>query len=1350
VRQGGSTLLDRVVVGAGGGGDGVYPPDDPESVPGSGGPGGALEGTAGGDGDGKLTPPHPPGRWPGGGGGTQTAGGIGLHYASSGIWAVGGTAGYLGGAGGGGWYGGGGGAGDIYNGSSGGGGGGSSYITTSAFASSLYGGKHLGNGLVFIQAGINKNLADEVSAIEKLGYNNPAELTCKCARGEPVDTSTGNFWHTFNDFSLPSNLGMPLDVSHTYNSLAAGTDGPLGFGWSDSLHVSLSVDSLGIVTVRQENGSEVSFTPTADGFSAPSRVLATLVKNPDKSYSFTRNATDHFDFDGISRLVRQYGLTGNPATGYGIMQYSYDAAGRLAKITNPVGRWIAVGYEPDRRHIHLLTDSMGRNLTFNHDSHGNLVSFIAVDGARTTFTYDGAHRMLTMLDPQQQDAAAKVPLTNHYDAKGRVDWQTDQLGRTTAFIYNNESTTVIDPAGHATIDSYVNGLLAATTSGFGTSEITTKLYNYDPLTNALIGTRISAPGDPNDHSITTEYDARGNPTKQIDGLGRETIIVYNDLNVPTSVTSPNPSSIGPSTITTRYTYDAWGGLVSVTAPLYTSPTAYTDQVTSYQRDPARPDLVTSMTDPRGHVTRYAYDAKGQLMMVTTPESRKSTFTYDALGRIRTSVAPQGNVPGTEPSRFTTTFTYDAAGRLLSTRVANGSTPIITSRAYDRNGQVVKDTDAARRTTTYIYDKAGQLTSVRRADGTQLRTTYFADGVVQSEINAAGQATTYTEDPFGRVATIKDSLGHATTYSYDGAGNIVKVRDAQGQTTSIRYDNSDQWTSRTYSDGRTPSVSVAYNAAGLRTSMQDGTGTSTWTYDSLGRLTSQVTPNGMVSYSYDAADHLTALTYPGGQTVTRSYGDDGELTSVTDWLSKTTTFAYDANGVVRSVAAANGVTTANVYDDASRLSGISFSRGAARFAGLSYIRNAAGEVRTETSTGIGARQTYTYNSLGQVVTNGTASISYDKADNLTRMGDGSRLTYDAAGRVKILTKPASAVTNYTYDAPGNRISASGGTSAAYSYDQDNRLTQYISGATTVLYTYNGDGLRQSKAVGPTTEQFVYDTSEDLPLILSDGTYSYIYANADTPLEQIDGAGNVTYLHTDHLGSVRLLTDSAGAQVGTANYDPYGTSTKVGVLSAFGYAGQYTDSESGLVWMRTRYYDPRTGQFITRDPAVTISRAPYAYAKGDPINMRDPRGLWPGEKYAGLGLALASVFSSRVRLAEKIVFASKPLLTFRRSTAGFRIAATRSGTLVSVYRISSTRSISTPSVTVERGLKLIETYLLMNEVHEAAECQDNFDGNCLRKNVGAFSSAYAYFAFKPYQSVLYESLKLLVLEGERPCP
>ena len=85
------------------------------------------------------------------------------------------------------------------------------------------------------------------------------------------------------------------------------------------------------------------------------------------------------------------------------------------------------------------------------------------------------------------------------------------------------------------------------------------------------------------------------------------------------------------------------------------------------------------------------------------------------------------------------------------------------------------------------------------------------------------------------------------------------------------------------------------------------------------------------------------------------------------------------------------------------------------------------------------------------------------------------------------------------------------------------------------------------------------------------------------------------------------------VNTYTYDAYGarTSSSETVGNPFGYAGEYRDNESGFSYLRARYYDPSTQQFLTRDPLLPVTGQAYNYVGGSPINATDPTGqLWIG--------------------------------------------------------------------------------------------------------------------------------------------
>ena len=70
-------------------------------------------------------------------------------------------------------------------------------------------------------------------------------------------------------------------------------------------------------------------------------------------------------------------------------------------------------------------------------------------------------------------------------------------------------------------------------------------------------------------------------------------------------------------------------------------------------------------------------------------------------------------------------------------------------------------------------------------------------------------------------------------------------------------------------------------------------------------------------------------------------------------------------------------------------------------------------------------------------------------------------------------------------------------------------------------------------------------------------------------------------------------------------------------------EYTDAETGFVYLRARYYDPTTGQFISRDPLVALTESAYGYVDGNPLNGTDPTGLWCPVHNSNGGCAGSSV-------------------------------------------------------------------------------------------------------------------------------
>ncbi len=1080
----------------------------------------------------------------------------------------------------------------------------------------IAGGTYTGYAL----GGVVAPVGGAVSARENTGLGNPC-LSCSAAatrkgRADPVDTAAGSFGESFVDLGI-SGRGPQAVWGRSYTSVMAADDGPLGFGWHTGYGAHLVIDPVtGNVTVSQENGSEVAFTNAAGVFSAPPRSQATLVKNANGTYTFVRQASQTLTFTAAGALTSIGDRNGETTT----LAY---VGGNLASVTEPGGRALTVTYTGT--HITKVTDPLGQAVSYTYDGSGNLATATGADGAVTTFGYDAAHHITSILDPAQQSAPVKNPMTMVYDPQGRVTSQTDPLGRVTTFAYTGDpfssaggSTLTTDPASHQQQDSYEYGVRSGSVTGYGTTSAVTTVFTFDSATLGVTSTSVSSANDPVTHTSTGTYNAQGLALMQVDGLGREVDTTYNSFGEALTVTGPNPSAVGPARVTTTYTYDAKGNALSVTRPLYTSATAFTNQVTTYKRaTTAHPQDVTGVVDPLGNTIVNTYTATGALASSTSPQGRKTTSTYDSIGRRLTSVVPKGNVTGANAAQFTTTNTYDGAGRVLSTSIATTAAPLVSSQTYDLDGRVVTQTDGLGRVTTNTYDLAGEPVLVTRPDASTRASTYWPDGALKTQVDGKTNTTSYAEDALGRVASVTDALGRATTYTYDATGAVLTVTDPQGQVTTNTYDAAGELTSTVYSDGVTHSGVRTYNAAGQPATLVDGTGTTTFTYDSLGRLTGQAAPGGTVGYGYNLRGQVTSLTYPNNKVVTRAYEADGAMTSSTDWSRKKTTFSYDQNEAWVGEVAANAVTTTTGYDNAGRVTSTTIAKGTTTLGSLTYTDDAASQITKETSTSLGATRTFTNDTVGRVTKENTAVYAYDNADELTTNGATTQ-AYDAGGQLTTAVTGATS-TAYTFDARGNRTKATTGTAVTtYTYDQANRLTGYTRGTTTATYAYNGDGLRASKTVGGVTTKFVYDTAEGMPLILTDGASYYLYGPGGTPYAQITTAGVTTYLHTDQLGSVRMITTATGTSAGTATYTAYGTRTTTGTTSAFGYAGQYTDTETGLQWLRARYYDPTTGQFLTVDPLASVTGARYAYAGGNPIAVSDPLGLF-GVGLCGSGIA-----------------------------------------------------------------------------------------------------------------------------------
>jgi RHS repeat-associated protein len=1033
----------------------------------------------------------------------------------------------------------------------------------------------------------------------------------RCEEGDPVNCATGNFFESITDVAV-TGRGLDLDLTRTYNAQDAATVGQaglFGWGWSASWLDRLVVDPLtSQVTVVGSDGSRVAFYPRGSSFDGAPWVQSTLSRLGDGSYRYTLPDESVWSFTASGRLQSKRDNNGNTTT------VTYDASSRPSVITDPAGRTLALSYNA-AGFVSRVDAPGSRSVSYGYDAGGHLTSVSDLRGFSTTFAYDAQHRMTSMTDPRGAQTQ------NTYDGSDRVLTQTDPLGRVLTFAYAGEATTITDPRGTVTEQLFTANAPTRITVAKGTAQETVKAIAYDAAMNPV---RVT---DERGEQWTYGYDAAGNRTSAKDPLLRQTTWTYDGARHVLSETKP-------SGLVTTNTYDAAGNLKTVSRAHSESGQA---QTTTLAYD-AQGQL-TSMTDALGHAWTYAYDAAGNLTSRTSPLGNTTTYGYSTAGFMTSKVAPKGNLSGGNPAQYTTTFARDAAGNATTITDPRGKS---TVNVYDAAGNLTSVTDRDGRQFQTTFDLLGRPTRVTRPDGTWTGAEYDENGNLLRQTDGLGRVTTYAYDKHDRPVTVSDPLSRVTSYGYDQAGNRTSLTDAAGRLTTFTFDAAGQLTGSSASSGSPANVSYAYSADGLRTSMSDETGTSTWTHDSLNRLVAAKNANDQtVSYTYDLGDRVTAIGYPAALvpgapgstpstvpagTVTRTFDDDDRMLSVKDWLNNTTSYTYDANSNISTIARPNGTTATNLYDVNDGLvkitdAGGSFSRVD------TYTRTDDQLLKTQVETGTAAQPnpTYAYDSSARLTGTGATAkqtYAYDAADNPTKIVRNTltaNQSFDPAHQITQIKNASNATTaSFGYSPLGERSSftnTSTGFVTTYGYDQAGQLRAFTGkdtagAALSQTYGYDGLGLRRWRQAANVRTHHTWDGSGGLPLMIQDGSTSYIYGPEGVPIEQILSGGTVRQLHHDQLGSIRAVTSSTRSVLAAYSYDPYGqplTTTGTGAAAnLFRYAGQYTD-QTGLLYLRARYYDPATAQFLTRDPLEAQTLDPYGYAARSPVSNTDNSGL-----------------------------------------------------------------------------------------------------------------------------------------------
>jgi RHS repeat-associated protein len=366
---------------------------------------------------------------------------------------------------------------------------------------------------------------------------------------------------------------------------------------------------------------------------------------------------------------------------------------------------------------------------------------------------------------------------------------------------------------------------------------------------------------------------------------------------------------------------------------------------------------------------------------------------------------------------------------------------------------------------------------------------------------------------------------------------------------------------------------------------------------------------VVSYQYDANSNRTQLSLNAVTNATYQYDVVNRLTQLTYNASLNTTFVYDATNKLTSRTLPNGVVSTYQYDGLDRLTRLTHAKSPNTLLDLQYQFNAVNNI-TQMIDNAGTHN-YSYDSLDRLTaathpTQPNESYSFDAVGNRTASHQGSNYTYQPFNRLI-----SANGTSFGYDANGNQISkVDGSGSWTYTWDYENRLKQAsLFGGGTVNYTYDALDRRVQRSVTAGTTKFVYDGADVLRDLDGNGSTVADYSNdlgIDNKLtETIGGTG--FYLATDQVGTTRALTDSTGTLGSSVAYDSYGNIGGSSPSTRYTYTGRESDTDVGLIYYRTRWYDPQQGRFESED-SIGFSGGInlYSYVQNNPINLVDPLG------------------------------------------------------------------------------------------------------------------------------------------------
>ena len=700
------------------------------------------------------------------------------------------------------------------------------------------------------------------------------------------------------------------------------------------------------------------------------------------------------------------------------------------------------------------------------------------------------------------------------------------------------------------------------------------------------------------------YDSSGNVTSVTDLQKKTTTYEYSSNNL-TKMTLPSGASqtytydnyhnvlsaTSPEGVVSNLTYDSYGNNTKVTVG------SGTKKVTSSATYTSNGDQLATVTDALGQTTTYGYDTQtGVLNWTQAPGETTATRTnYSHDSRYRTTSVTKGS------SAVNYTYNSDLLAAISS---ASGTDYTFIYGAFDLVNSV-KIGSRALISHTYSDDSSHWLTRSDYGNGDYITYSYDRYGrtsAIGYEDNA--EAVKYTYDNNGNLGILTDNIsGRKTKYAYDFQDRLMRYEEAgsnYSNTVQWGYDDKNNLSSQTQTlNGTSYTTNYSYDNDNRLKQATTGGKSANYTYDVYSRMTGIAAKNGSstvvstgITYKDPTSTTTSTQVYKwtvGGTTYTYTYDSRGNITAISDGTN-TTSYVYDSlDQLTRENNQAAGKTWVYTYDNGGNIlskSEYAYTTGTLG-AALDTISYGYGDSSWEDLLTSYDGQLLTSDEIGNLTNDGTWSYSWQHGRQLKQMSRP-----DASGDTEMI--------RFRYDSSGHRI---GKDSGVYHASYSGGEAVYAGETTRTSYSYLGDTLTQVNISAPTGSTSLHFTHDEL------GPMSVTY----------DGA-EYFYLKNAQ-GDVTGLVNSSGTQVVAYTYDACGnplttTGTMAGTLgklNPFRYRGYVYDTETGLYYLQSRYYNPETGRFINADGYVSTGQGilgdnAVAYCQNNPVRFGDTEGAF----------------------------------------------------------------------------------------------------------------------------------------------